>query len=60
MMSSSNFQTLRPSKGFSFGSSHRNSLMSINMVSPPAKYNIKGLVEINLNAKKGPSIGAGR
>ncbi len=34
--------------------------MNINMLSPPAKYNIKGLVEINLNAKKGPSIGAGR
>ena len=34
--------------------------MNLNVISPPAKYNIKGLVEINLNAKKGPSIGAGR
>jgi hypothetical protein len=51
---------LRPAKGFSFGSAHRGSLMNINMTSPPAKYNIKGLVEINLNAKKGPSIGGGR
>lgn len=30
------------------------------MTSPPAKYNIKGIVEINLNAKKGPSMGTGR
>lgn len=34
--------------------------MDINVVSPSAKYNIKGLVEINLNQKKGPSIGTGR
>lgn len=56
------FQTasLRPAKGFSFGGSQRNSLMDINVVSPSAKYNIKGLVEINLNQKKGPSIGTGR
>lgn len=56
------FQTtsLRPLKGFSFGGSQRNSLMDINVVSPSAKYNIKGLVEINLNQRKGPSIGAGR
>jgi hypothetical protein len=51
---------LRPAKGFSFGGSQRNSLMDINLLSPPAKYHIKGLVEINLNQRKGPTIGAGR
>jgi hypothetical protein len=47
-------------KGFSFGSSPRNSLMPINIVSPAAKYNIKGLVEINLSKKSGPSMKNGR
>lgn len=47
-------------KGFSFGSSPRNSLMPINLVSPAAKYNIKGLVEINLSKKSGPSMKNGR
>jgi hypothetical protein len=34
--------------------------MAINLVSPSAKYNIKGAIEINLSKKKGPSMGTGR
>lgn len=30
------------------------------MSSPAAKYNIKGLVEINLAKRKGPTMGGGR
>jgi len=48
------------SKGFSFGTSPRNNFMPINLVSPAAKYNIKGTVEINLDKKKGPSFGSSR
>lgn len=51
---------LRPAKGFSFGGSRRDSFLITNVSSPSAKYNIKGVVEINLNNKKGPSFGSGR
>ena len=34
--------------------------MSVNLVSPAAKYNIKGIVEINLDKKKGPTFGLSR
>jgi hypothetical protein len=51
---------LRPAKGFSFGGSRRDSFLINNVSSPSAKYNIKGVVEINLNNKKGPSFGSGR
>ena len=33
--------------------------MSVNLVSPAAKYNIKGIVEINLG-KKGSTFGLSR
>jgi hypothetical protein len=48
------------SKGFSFGTSPRNSFMTVNLVSPAAKYNIRGIVEINLDKKKGPTFGSSR
>ena len=34
--------------------------MEVNPLSPAAKYNIKGLVEINLNKKKGATFGSSR
>ena len=34
--------------------------MAVNLVSPAAKYNIKGIVEINLEKKKGPTFGSSR
>ena len=48
------------SKGFSFGTSPRNNFIPINLVSPAAKYSIKGIVEINLEKKKGPTFGTSR
>ena len=34
--------------------------MEMNVQSPAAKYNIKGIVEINLNKKKGATFGSSR